>query len=350
MKVKVVHVIPTLDLGGAEVAAVNIAKEAKMKGVSYSILPITIKDEVLVSKFKNVCNIIEPKKFLGSFYLGAAFNILRLKPSHLVVSLWKSIIPVLITRFVKKHKFSFFVHSSVFFSLFDRFFSSVAMKLSDNILADSKSSLRFLNLLGYERKAIYFPLMLRKIKYQTKESNNFLYIGRIAPIKDLLTAIKLFSKIYEIDNTLEFHIYGPISDKLYADEIKNFICQIGLRNNIIFKGEVDNSEIPNILVGYQYFLCTSKAEGMAITVTEAMQSGTIPIVTNVGEIRYYCKDRHNSFIIANPEKERELLEGIKESLFVKDLKTEISLNASNAFSEYQTLTESIDSFVNLISK
>lgn len=38
---------------------------------------------------------------------------------------------------------------------------------------------------------------------------------------------------------------------------------------------------------------------MAIAVTEAMQLGLVPIVTDVGEIAHYCKDGKNSIYYDN---------------------------------------------------
>ena len=45
-----------------------------------------------------------------------------------------------------------------------------------------------------------------------------------------------------------------------------------------------------------FFIQLSSYEGMAMSVCESMQLGLIPLVTNVGQIKRYCKNLDNCFI------------------------------------------------------
>ena len=56
-------------------------------------------------------------------------------------------------------------------------------------------------------------------------------------------------------------------------------------------------KIKNFAKESSFFIQSSFSEGMGISVLESMQLGLVPIVTNVGNIKNYCKDNFNSIII-----------------------------------------------------
>ena len=80
---------------------------------------------------------------------------------------------------------------------------------------------------------------------------------------------------------------------------------------VFFNGTSNNPEILDELLklirkyakNASFFIQLSSYEGMAMSVSESMQLGLIPIVTNVGQIKIYCKNLFNSLTYHDNEKE-----------------------------------------------
>src|SRR5690606_29152265 len=62
-------------------------------------------------------------------------------------------------------------------------------------------------------------------------------------------------------------------------------------------GNKPAGKFPEPIPSCSFFLMTSSAEGMAVSVVEAMQLGLIPIVTPVGEIPRYCAGGENAILV-----------------------------------------------------
>ena len=67
------------------------------------------------------------------------------------------------------------------------------------------------------------------------------------------------------------------------------IKKLGLKNNISLIDFASFEEIKTYAKKASFFIQLSSYEGMAMSVAESMQLGLIPLVTNVGQIKIYCK-------------------------------------------------------------
>ena len=82
-------------------------------------------------------------------------------------------------------------------------------------------------------------------------------------------------------------------------EKKKLICQIeelGLTENIIFIGNVDNQEIKNYQAAADAFLFTSKSETQGIVLLEAMAVGNPVVAVEVSGVRDVVKDGVNGYL------------------------------------------------------
>ena len=70
-----------------------------------------------------------------------------------------------------------------------------------------------------------------------------------------------------------------------------------MEKNVKIYKEMSFDEIKNFAKKSSFFIQSSLSEGMGMSVLESMQLGLVPIVTNVGNIKNYCKDNFNSLII-----------------------------------------------------
>lgn len=82
-------------------------------------------------------------------------------------------------------------------------------------------------------------------------------------------------------------------------EKKKLICQIeelGLTENIIFIGNVDNQEIKNYQAAADAFLFTSKSETQGIVLLEAMAVGNPVVAVEASGVRDVVKDGVNGYL------------------------------------------------------
>ena len=79
--------------------------------------------------------------------------------------------------------------------------------------------------------------------------------------------------------------------------LKKYIIKLGLANNIKIYEGMSFDEIKGYARNSSFFIQSSLSEGMAMSVLESMQLGLVPVVTNVGNIKNYCKDDFNSILI-----------------------------------------------------
>ncbi len=84
-------------------------------------------------------------------------------------------------------------------------------------------------------------------------------------------------KGFELNNQLEYHIYGGGSEE-YAAQLQSMIKEYGLENVVKLKGSVTN--LSDVMPEYDLFALPSKGEAFALSPIEAMACG-VPILVSV---------------------------------------------------------------------
>ncbi|HCE3714194.1 glycosyltransferase family 4 protein [Vibrio parahaemolyticus] len=340
---KIAHILPTLEIGGAEMAALSISIAAAKSELNYRIFVIKKYDERLLSKFSLPQNVVLPSKVLFSYNLGLLIKLIKYKPDIIISSMWKSVPVALFLSFFHDCKKCFFMHSTRFFHIFDRFVSTFAIKKFDLVLVDSRSSEEFLGSLFKKIKIMPFYLVLRKLKKRDVKyrKHSFVFVGRIDPVKNIERALDVFYEYHKSFPMAHFDIYGPEVDMKYLSLIKCKIITLGLEDKVSFKGVLDFDNFPKIISTYQFYLQFSHMEGMAISVMEAMQLGLVPVVSPVGEIGQYCQDEHNAIFDSHEVVNNIIRVSQNDKLYGK-----MSKAASCSFEYYPCISSSLIKLIN----
>lgn len=98
--------------------------------------------------------------------------------------------------------------------------------------------------------------------------NNFLFVGRLVPVKNLELLISVFNNLPHL--SLKIIGFGPLETSL-----KN-----KAKDNIVFVGAIDNIELPKYYKSADVFLLTSYSETWGLVVEEALNNGTPVIVSD----------------------------------------------------------------------
>lgn len=329
----VLHLVPTDGYGGVEIAA-KYAKNINSNKFKFNIGYIY--DQQISTQ--NYSFAFNPFKIINS-----AIQINKNIPDIIILSLWRSVLIGLILKIFKRNiSLILFIHSETDSHWFDKLLTFLGAIFSDEIWADSESTmekrLQYYKIEKRKNIITFLPRNLKRIvDAYHKPMANFIYWGRIGNEKQIDFSIQIFSKILTFYPNAIFRIIGPDGgSKTY---LKNLIKKLKITKSIIWYDEQNIDKIIELAKKSSFYIQASKFEGMAVSVAEAMQLGLVPIVTNVGEIRKYCEDGKNSIIIKDFDTTVSRIKSIIRSQ--KDF-AKLSYNATNAWKNKGNYKDSIE--------
>ena len=135
-----------------------------------------------------------------------------------------------------------------------------------------------------------------------------LYTGVWRNHKNLPRLIKAFGSVrnkYGID--LKLVITGKPDP--YYPEVKNEVKNLGLENEVIFPGLVDEKELVHLYNSALFYVFPSLYEGFGMPPLESMKCGTPVLASNTSSIPEICGDGNAIFF--DPNNEEEIAEKIK---------------------------------------
>jgi len=98
-------------------------------------------------------------------------------------------------------------------------------------------------------------------------------VAAIAPHKDYFTFVQTAEQLLKTNTKVRFLIIG---DGPMREEIKSYVAQKGLENEVLFTGF--RNDIPQILPELDVFLFTSETEGLGTSILDAFAC-KVPVVT-----------------------------------------------------------------------
>lgn len=296
--IKIFHIVPTAYGGGVETAAKSF--------LSYSSKKFIFK--VIFLRNRRI-----DKPLFSYFY--SMKKVFFEKPDFILTSLWKSNLMTLLYKiFNPNTKYILFIHSTKNKHFLDKFITSFAALYAYEIWADAEYSLQerlsSLYFSNYKKNNLLKKKQKRVISFVTEKlvpfikkkcEPSFIYWGRLSPEKNIDQAIEIFSKICKIKPESSLIIIGP--DYGVKEYLHSKIINLNLTSNVFIYDYMSLQEIKKYAKDSSFFIQLSSYEGMAMSVSESMQLGLIPVVTSVGQIKFYCKNMENSLIYNNNDEE-----------------------------------------------
>lgn len=193
--------------------------------------------------------------------------------------------------FVEKGLRSFVQEISV--SFYDFFIAKKNLNKFDRVIAITKWEIPYLLKLGVKKEKIVYipngiPEEFFKEKIKKFKGKKIMFLGRIAPIKDLGTLIKAFKDIE--NKRLALEIIGPIEEgyeqikKFQGENIKFIPAIYDLKKKIKAMQETD------------IFVLPSKREAMPQALIEAMSLGKIVISSRTQGGKEIVEDNKTGFL------------------------------------------------------
>lgn len=126
---------------------------------------------------------------------------------------------------------------------------------------------------------VYNGIDLDKFTFkERKPGYNIAWVAHINYKKNPSMMLQIIRKLYEIDPNYKLHVAGDFQDKRYEYYFKYMVKEMGLENNVIFYGWVD--DIDEWLEDKNYLLSTSIHESFGYSIMEAMAKGIKPVIHN----------------------------------------------------------------------
>lgn len=353
-KKRLVYILHSIEVGGAEVALLSaipgLAEQYDLKIVVLGRINESLISH-LSSEQKKVFHAFSYPVYLYPLLINNIVKfVLKFDPHYLICSLWRaSWMGSIIKKRNNNIKLFVFIHSVKFFHQADEFFTARAVKMADQVFADSSSSSDFIKSrfsLNCPVRIISFlthitPAYQEKQKLGEKAEIKMMTLGRLDKVKNLPLSVKVVSHLREKGYNVTLDVFGRW-DNAYEETV-NAVRDYKLEEFVRLKGEVSPSEKFTLFKNYDFYIQLSAFEGMAMSVAEAMQNGLPCILSPVGEIPNYSRDMESAVFIDiwdNSKWELSLLK-IEEVLGSEALYSSISKNCWTNFREKPVFVNSL---------
>lgn len=213
------------------------------------------------------------------------------------------------------------------------------LRLADLILIPEKELKKSAKLCGYSHKLKVAPTrMITFTSFGEREKRNIVgYVGRFETEKGVDKLPEIIRLTVDAKEILDLQ-WILIGEGTLRPFVENTVRELGLVNNVIFTGWVQNSE--TYLRKLKLLVLPSKTEGLPNVILEAMACGTPVLATPVGGIPNIIKDGENGFLLKSNDP-RHIANQIVELLNQPALLEKVSKNAyewvRENFSEEKTL-------------
>ena len=280
---KILQIIDTLDIGGAERILVNITNLLFKRGVDVSVLTTVINGPLAEDLNPNIKIISVRRK--RKYSILSMYHLFCYVKNYdiLHVHLWHNLKYVLFIKkmFQLKNAIIFHDHfggkyNDYFFKFFRNDFYYIGV--NDELCNKAESA-------GIERKKIlllknFFDIDIKGFRSRNK-INKVILISNFHIIKNIEFAVRLINEYLKIDN-IQLDIYGYIHNQAYYNKIVKNIKSAGLSDNINIITDCKN--ITEVLLNYDFGLHVSKYETGPLVLLEYIMT-RIPFLTyNTGDV------------------------------------------------------------------
>ena len=160
-------------------------------------------------------------------------------------------------------------------------------------------------------------------KYNIKSDEILLITAcRLTKEKNLEFLVKSFAKIKQRYNNIKFMIVG---DGAVRKDLEKKAEELGIKNNIIFTGLVDRTEIVGLYQASDIFIFASKTETQGLVAVEAMAAGNPVVAVKASGIEDMVRNNEDGFLTS--ESEEEFSESVSKMINDKDLREKMSAQA-----------------------
>lgn len=215
------------------------------------------------------------------------------------------------------------------------------INLTDIAICPSKFAIGFFQKMGLNRKTCVVSNGIDLNRFNPKNSNFkkklnlekkkvILYVGRIAPEKNINVLIKALDILVKKDKNYRLIIVGSGLEK---NNLEILVKKLNLSNFVHFTSKVSDSDLPKYYSTGNVFVLPSLVELQGMVILEAMATG-LPIIIAESETSAGKELVDNNGYVFDPFNCEELANKIKIILNNKKLKNKFSENSLKIAKEH----------------
>ena len=236
--------------------------------------------------------------------------------------------------FVEHELRSFLLNFAV--SLYDAVLAKKTLNSYEKVIAIAKWEIPELRALGCKNeKIVYIPngfpseFIKQKPKFSEKKEKTVLFLGRIAPVKNIELLLRAFKKVVVKDHRVKLKLIGQMEEG-YGSVILPLIKRLDLSKHVELPGPVyDLKRKISLIDNSDIFVLPSKREASPQALIEAMaREKTIISSDNPGS-RDIISDGKNGFLFNSEEELSDKLEYVLKNFGkLKNLSTKARKDVS----------------------
>ena len=329
-KIKVLQLIDSLQVGGAEVLAVNIANALSKQGL-VSHLCATRTEGQLKENIEQAVGylFLERKKTVDIKSIYKLKNYIKCNnisiihahsTSYFIAICIKFIYPKLKVIWHDHYGKSEFLNKTSRLSIqFISFAFSGVISVNSILFEWSKKYLMVKRI--YFLNNFPFFMDLKKTTFLNGEmGNRIVHVAGFRRQKDHINLLKAFIVVLKHKPNSTLHLIGKDYNDTYSKLIHEFIKDENLQNNVFLYGV--RSDIKNILEQADIGILSSESEGLPVSLLEYGLAKLPVVVTDVGECAVVVK---NSLVVVLSKRSDKLANAIVSLINDKVLREKVAL-------------------------
>ncbi|WMI65806.1 glycosyltransferase [Aestuariibaculum sp. YM273] len=289
---RVLQLIDSLEPGGAERVAVNMAN-ALVSRVDKSYLCTTRKEGDLKGLLKDeVGYLFLEKQFvldvnavlrLHRFIKQEAIDIIHAHAS----SFFLATLVKFVNNSIKIVWHDHFGHSEFLdqrrtptLKFCSQYFSYI-FSVNDRLVTWAKENLKVKQVEYIPNFAVIDKSALQQTELKGEPGKRIVCLANLRPQKDHLNLLKAFKRVAKEYPLWTLHLVGKDDNDTYSKELKDYIEDNNLENNVFIYGS--RTDTGHILSQCDMGVLASKSEGLPVSLLEYGLSGLVCVVTDVGQ-------------------------------------------------------------------
>ncbi|SOC03971.1 glycosyltransferase [Pseudobutyrivibrio ruminis] len=301
---KIMQVIPVLDIGGAETMLCNLSCELQKMGHNVMVVTYYERESSLEYKLKkNGVKLYSLDKKVG-FDIKTIRKLKNLineeKPDiihthlHVLPYVWlasgKTKIIHTLHSIAQKEQSG--IGKIICGWLYRNSHKCIPVAISFGVYESLKIEHRVKRDIPVVENGVPVENIISKESYVLNDYIEIYHVGRIVPLKNHEMMVEACEKLVEEYPTIRFHFFGEGPD---SKKISKMIEDRRLEDNVLLEGT--HSTLESELCRGDIFILPSEYEGMPMSLIEAMAAGLPCVATNVGGVPDLIDDGKNGILI-----------------------------------------------------
>lgn len=356
-KIKVIQIIDSSNIGGAEYFAINLANELKNNEVESFFCVTRVEGALKDNLQENVPYLFLKRKYL--FDINALFKLIlyskknRINIIHCHTNSF--FIGFLLKLFYWKPKLIWHNHTGANvnlkgFKLFVLKFCSLFIDANINVDKDlnewSKKNL-FATKHYFLKNFASFTNINKETYLKGEQGKRIVCVAGLREVKNHLLLLNAFKKLTNNYPDWSLHLVGKSYEDEYSKEVFNFIDNNNLNECVYYYGV--KSDIKFILEQSTIGVLSSDFEGLPLALLEYGLAELPVIVTDVGECKHVVHHKESGLVVPK-RNEKRFSEAIKYLIDNKEKRNEFGLmlnkNINLNYSKDKCISQIIDIYNN----